>query len=350
MPYRDLIDRLEDGLPTDGSVVALPDGSVDTYYRAFEGRRTPVETRERFAELVADGRTSSLRVERVSREAGGQAVNLARQVDALGIPVELYGHLNDPVFDSLGFPSRSMGEPAPVAVYDFADDDLMLSEASPDVTTWSFEDLRSAPDAIDAVESAAVLGVVNWVSVRGMDAVLHGLTDLELDGATVVVDPGDLTGCSAGELEGLLDSLRRLADAAAVVSSTNAAETAALARAAGVRADPIDERLAGLRDRAGLAAAVSHERDRAVANTPDGAVHVSNLPAPRVERRTGAGDRFDGALAAALAADWGWEPALALGNACASHFVAAARTAGTGDLVSFLREVPFHGAETREDQ
>ena len=344
MPYRDLLDRLESGLQTDGSVVALPDGSVDTYYRVFEGRHTPVESRERFAELVADGRTSSLRVERLSREVGGQAVNLARQVDALGVPVELYGHLDDPVFDSLGFPSRSMGEPAAVEVYDFADDDLMLSEDSSDVATWSLEDLRSVPGAVEAVESAAVLGVANWVSVRGMDAALRELATLELDGTTVVVDPGDLTGCSAGDLEGLLDALGRLADTAAVVSSTNAAETAALARVAGGSVDEtvgIDERLVRIRDRAGLAAAVSHERARAVAHTPDGSVRVPNVPTPRVERRTGAGDRFDGALAVALAADWGWEPALALGNACASHFVATARTADTDGLASFLREVSF---------
>lgn len=345
MPYRDLLDRLGDGLESSGPVVAMPDGSVDTYYRVFEGRRTPVETRDRFAELVADDRTSSLRIERISREPGGQAVNLARQVDALGVPVELYGHLDDPVFDSLGFRSGSMGEPASVAVYDFADDDLMLSEDSPDVATWSLEELRSVPGAVGAVESSAVLGVANWVSVRGMDAALRGLATLKLDGTTVVVDPGDLTACSAGELEGLLGSLRRLGEEVAVVSSMNAAETATLATAAGVSSDRIDERLAGIRDRAGLAAAVSHERARAVAHTPDGPVHVPNVPAPSVARRTGAGDRFDGALAAALAADWGWEAALALGNACASHFVATARTAGTADLASFLREVSFPGAE-----
>ena len=338
MPYRDLIDRLGDGLSPEGSVVSLPDGSVDTYYRVFEGRETPVETRARFAELVADGRTSSVRVEPRSREAGGQSVNLARQAHALDVPVWLYGHLDDPAFDALPFPARSMGEPATVRVYDFADDDLMISEDSADVATWSLADLRAVPGAVEAVESAVVLAVTNWVSVLGMDAAMRELATLDLGGTTVVVDPGDLTGCGRAELAELLGALGRLAEETAVVTSTNAAETAALSAAAGVTADGVADRLAGLRESVGLAAVVSHERDRAVAGTPRGTVRVPNLVTDRVERRTGAGDRFDGALAAALAADWEIGPALALGNACASRFVATAETAGVDDLLDFLRE------------
>ncbi|MEF8840556.1 MAG: PfkB family carbohydrate kinase [Haloarculaceae archaeon] len=341
MPYRDLLDRLEGDLSPGGPVVALPDGSVDTYYRVFEGRETPIRTRTGFAELVMDSRTSSVRVESLSREAGGQAVNLARQVDALDVPVELYGHLDDSVFDSLALPSSSMGTPAAVRVYDFEDDDLMISEDSADVATWSFEDLRAVSGAVEAVEAAAVLAVVNWVSVSGMDAALHDLATLDLGGTTVVLDPGDLTGCSEGALVGLLESLRRLADETRVVTSTNAAETAVLAAAAGVSEEGIGGRLAGLRDRAGLAAAVSHERDRAAAATAEGTVRVPNLATSRVERRTGGGDRFDGALAAALAAGWDWTSALALANACASRFVGTAETAGVDDLLEFLRTASF---------
>ena len=86
MPYRELLDRLERVLSLDGSVVSLPDGSVDTYYRVFEGRRTPVDSRRRFADFLGDGRTGSVRVERESREADGQVVNLAGRVDyGLGV-------------------------------------------------------------------------------------------------------------------------------------------------------------------------------------------------------------------------------------------------------------------------
>ena len=345
MPYRSLLDRLESGLDPRGPVVALPDGSVDTYYRMFEGRDRTVGTRARFAELVADGRTSALRVERQSREPGGQAVNLARQVDALDVPVRLYGHLDDPVFDALGFPTRSMGAPGEVRVYGFDDDDLLISEDSPDITRWSLADLRAVPGAVAAVESAAVLALVNWVSVPGMDAAMRGLATLDLEGATVVVDPGDLTGCSERALAGLLDSLDRLGDATDVVLCANEGETATLAAAAGVSADGVDDHLTGLRDRAGLAAAVSHGRDRAVARTATRAVRVPNLEVERARRRTGAGDRFNGALAAALAADWDLEPALALANACASRFVATAAAAGMAELASFLREVPFPASE-----
>ena len=51
----------------------------------------------------------------------------------------------------------------------------------------------------------------------------------------------------------------------------------------------------------------------------------------------GAGDRFSGALAWALARDWPWEPALALGNACAAAFVATGETADLEALDARLR-------------
>jgi sugar/nucleoside kinase (ribokinase family) len=340
MPFRELLDRLEAGLSARGSVVALPDGSVDTYHRVFAGRGTPVDSRAAFAELVADTGTSSVRVERLTREPGGQAVNLARQVAALDVPVTLYGHLDDPVFDALGFGMHSMGDPATVEVYDFEDDDLMLSADSEDVATWSLDDLRAVPGAVRDVESATVLCVVNWVSVRGMDAVLRDLASLDVEGTTVVFDPGDLTRCTTEALAALLAALRRLAEVTDVVVSTNAAETASLAAAVGVEPGALGDQLAGLRSHANLTAAVSHGRDRAVADAPGGLVRVPNHDLPHVRRRTGAGDRFGGALAAALAAEWDWTAALALASACASYFVTTARTADAADLASFLRDVP----------
>lgn len=190
-----------------------------------------------------------------------------------------------------------------------------------------------------------------------MDAALRELATLDLDGTTVLVDPGDLTGCETEAIVGLLDSLGRLGEETAVVVSTNAAETATLAAVAGsststsastsAPVETVVDRLDGIRDRAGLAAAVSHERERAVAATPGGSVRVPSVEAPRVERRTGAGDRFDGAFAAGLAADWGFSPALALANACASYFVSTARTARPDDLVAYLRDVPLAGCDER---
>jgi sugar/nucleoside kinase (ribokinase family) len=351
MPYRDLLDRLGRlgrhgaGPPSDGSVVALPDGSVDIYYRVFAGRETAVDTRAAFADRIADGRTSSLRAERRSREAGGQAVNLARQAAALDLPVTLYGHLDDPVFDGLPFPTRSMGTPATVRVYGFEDDDLMLSEDSTDLRTWSLADLRAVPGAIPAIESASVVCCVNWVSVRGMDAALRDLAGLDVEGTTVLVDPGDVTGFDEEELVELLASIRRLAEETTVVASANGAEIAALATAAGIDSDALGDRLAGLREHATIAAAVSHERERAVAHCPDGRVSVPNIDAPRVRRRTGSGDRFDGALAAALAADWDWEVALALANACASYHVTIGQTADVDALGAFLRDVSLPGRD-----
>jgi sugar/nucleoside kinase (ribokinase family) len=330
MPYDDLVARLDAGLDPI-SFGAFPDGSVDDYYRLRDGEST-VASRESFASAVAAGR-DSFALDHVMTDAGGQAVNAARQAAALGDDVILAGHLDHPILD-FDFETVSMGAPARVQVCLFEADDVLFVEGSADVETWSFADLQAALAVDDFLERDA-LCCVNWASVPGLGPALDDIAGRAPDGDVFCVDPGTLSTPSAGDL---LDTLARL-DTYDVVVSVNDEEARRLAEAAGYGDADRDAALEGVRTAADAASVVVHGTDVAVAATPSGTVSVPTLDVSRTLTETGAGDRFSAGLARSLAADWEWDLALAMGNACAAHYISGA---GTGDAADLRAHVDEH--------
>jgi len=325
MPYDALVDRLTDGLDP-VAFGAFPDGSVDDYYRLREGDTT-VTSRASFADAVTAGR-DSFTFDHVVTDAGGQAVNAARQAAALGDDVSLAGHLDHPIFE-FDFETASMGAPARVRVCLFEADDVMFVEESADLADWAFADLRDAVDVAAFLERDA-LCCTNWASVPGLGAALREVAAYDPDGGVLCVDPGPLSTGQAGDL---LAALEPLGGAYDVVLSVNDDEARALAAAAGREGPATDaEVLDGLRAAADAAGVVVHGADAAVVSTPGGRVRVPTLDVSRGLTETGAGDRFSAGLARSLAAGWGWDLALAMGNACAAHYVAGEGTGGVDDL------------------
>jgi sugar/nucleoside kinase (ribokinase family) len=335
MPYDDLVARLSrDRDPV--SVGAFPDGSVDDYYRLRDGESV-VTSRSAFAAAVTAGR-DSFRLEHVTTDAGGQAVNAARQAAALGDEVLLAGHLDHPIFE-FDFETRSMGDPARVRICLFDADDVMLVEESADLAAWTFDDLRAAlSGSVEPFLERDALCCTNWGSTPGLAAAFDDVAALDPDGGVFCVDPGSLTPTLARDL---LPAVEPLSAAYDVVLSVNGDEAAHLAVAAGVdgRRDPTDaEVLESVRAAAGVAGVVVHTPTVAVAATPDGRLSVPNLDVSRALTETGAGDRFSAGLARTLAADWGWEQAVAAGNACASYSVSEGGTADWDALGRYVDE------------
>ena len=372
MGYDALADRLpaDDGSPR---VVTLADGSVDSYCAAFDDEGDRIERREGFGRRIASGDHATVPIERESREPGGQAVNMARQAHALGAETTAYGHLDDPVFDGLPFETASMGEPSRISVFSFDDDDLMLSRRSADVGDWSLTDLEAAAPSGDArtALSADAVCCGNWASLEGLTDAIEALADALPAVETFVLDPGPVRTRSLEAVADLLAALGSLAASIEVVYSVNRSELEYTADAiaasdrfasdlaatsadsdADDTSDDRDgddvaadtdgdeesdlERLATVRESAGITAAVIHETDIAAAATREDETVVGNLAVDDPERRTGAGDRFSAGLAVARARDWDWETALALGNCAASYYVATGETGTRGDFRSFL--------------
>ena len=347
MSYDELCDRLDDRDPGDARrVVALPDGSVDRWYALGGAGGDRLTAADAFADQLAAG-TSSFSLEPIDVRPGGQAVNAATQVDALGEAATLVGHLDHPVLSGFPFETRSMGTPATVRVLALGDDELLFSEPGP-AEDWGVADLVAVVDW-ERVVGADALCCANWVSVRGLTAVFDRLAAVPPDGPLpVVIDPGPIATVEPTALEELFDALSR-ADSAApaleIVLSVNPTELAAAERAVAASTGAADaggargstrDRVAALRSAIGISGVVSHGPEVAAGatNADADAVEMIDFGDPR--RTTGAGDRFSAGLACALARDWPLETALALGNACAAHFVATGETADPPALRSVL--------------
>lgn len=334
MSYERLQSRLADGLECQ-DILTLPDGSVDRYYAVTDARGDRIATLDAFTELLEGGEVRSLRLVPDDVRAGGEAVNTASQVHALGQTPELYGHLDDSELGPFPFPVVSMGVPATVHVLAFDREEIMLSVESPDILSWTLADLfAAAAVAPDNWVDDGVVVIQNWVGFPRMTDALRDLMEVDLGEATVVFDPGDVTGAPADALEALCDALLAVGDGETVVLTANGGEIENIAATLGVDADDALPE-SRLREALDIKAVVRHEEARSVAAT-DTVTTVENLGAERVARRTGAGDRFDGGLAVGLAAGLPWAETLALGNVCATYYVESDQTATTVDILELL--------------
>lgn len=359
MSYDALRDRLaafESAAPR--TVLSLPDGSVDRWYALSGAGGDRLEAAAAFADqLTAGGRSFAL--EPVDDRPGGQAVNAAIQVHELGESATLVGHLDHPVLSEFPFETHSMGCPATIRVVAFDGDEVMFSEPGP-AEDWGIDELLSVVDW-ERVVGADALCCGNWVSVRGLAGVFDRLAAAPPDEPLpVVVDPGPIDAVEPAALADLFDALARAdsPDAAAVFLSVNPTELDAAARAAeggDVAGDGADssgdagmdtdtdadagrvrDRASALRSALGVTGVVSHGSDAAVGATRDGTAIVEMLDVGKPQRTTGAGDRFSAGLACGLARAWSLETALALGNACAAHFVGTGETADPSGIRSLL--------------
>ncbi|QLD89590.1 carbohydrate kinase family protein [Natronomonas salina] len=315
------------------SVATLPDGSVDHFCTLSDGRGGTIETRETFGHDVLGDR-SSFRFQIETSEPGGQAVNAATQLHALGADVACYGHIDDPVFDDLPFETVSMGEPAEVYAFNFTDQDVMFAR-HPTFAEWSLDDLRDlAPlPEIFGVEAVAC---TNWVSTPNMGAAFHRLGEADLPRVPFVLDPGDVVKRDVDDLKALLNALGALQDTFDVIYNGNRAEVRETAAVIEGRFEDDLDRLAAIREAAGISATVIHDRAEALVATADERTRVENYNAEEAVRHTGGGDRFTGGLTHALACGWDWEPALACGNACAVYYVKTGETATTDALANLI--------------
>jgi len=332
MPYGRLGRHLEERpSPT---LATLPDGSIDRYCTLAAGADGPLQTRETLGQKIQDATRSTFRLHVDSTEPGGQAVNVAQQLHAFGSEVTCYGHLDDPIFDTLPFDTVSMGDPALVYAFNFTDSDVMFVEASP-VADWTLADLRTVADLPDVFTVDAIC-CSNWVSFPGMGPAFHQLASEDLPRAPFVLDPGDIVGAEPEDVDSLHQALATLQNTFDVIYNANRGEIRATA--ATLPDPPEDDggRLAAIRKATGIEAVVMHARTEAIVSTTEGLTTVDNVRVDRPERHTGGGDRFTGGLGYGLANEWDWELALACGNACAAHYVETGDTGTIDDIIEFI--------------
>lgn len=371
--YDDLENRLGD-LERDDTrnVVALPDGSVDHWYAVGGPGGERLASREAFGRRVLAGEGDTFPLEPLETRPGGQAVNAARQGHALGDDVTLVAALEHSVFADLAVETHSTGEPARIEVLSFDGEEVLLPERAPEGDGWDLETLAAAFD-LERLRTADGLCCTNWVTYRGVAEVFEHLAanPVEREGVPLVCDPGAVGGVSASARRDLFDALTAAASSHEVICSVNRAELEAAvdaldgesgdgeasgdgegeakgdresgdgdaSRDDGSSGDRSDlEALAAVRRATGIDAVVLHAADVAAAATSDGTERLEMLDVEEPRIATGAGDRFAAGLLCARARGWPWRTALALGNACAAHFVETGETADPAELRSFLED------------
>lgn len=337
MDYAELATTLGDDASS-CAITAFPDGSIDVQYHITDASGDRLGSRAAFGERIAAGETDTFSIEQDAVTMGGQAVNMARQAHELGDCVALYGHLDNPCFDSLAFETVSMGEPATVYVYDFDGEELMLADNPDTMSEWSLGTLRTAMGGSSEFENRMTADTVccaNWISFDGMTAALSDLGDQSFDGNHFVLDPGDLTTEPRESILALCEAVDDLEQSYDAVLSMDGDETAYLAELLSIDADSSEATLRQLEEELAVTGIVLHGSSEAIAATPEETVRVPTVHVEEVSQLTGAGDRFGAGLAHGLARDWGWESAVHLGNLCASYYVEHGDTGSRAALSTY---------------
>ena len=316
--------------------VGFPDGSIDKYCRVEKGKERYMDSKEEFRQRIQENESSSFRMEPKRKEPGGKSVNMSIQAHSLGLETEHYGFLDDPIFNDLEFDNFSMGSPAEVTVCEFNEGSVLFAVENEKLVGWSFEEMEDVAELPEAL-NADVVCCANWISLHHMNEELKDLLEMDFEASVFNFDPGSLTDVRPGIIKDMFKTLGKLSRDYEVLVHANTDEVEAVAEIYGVEGS-VEEKIEKIREKTGVSAYILHDKYRAIAGTDEGLFKVENLVTDRVETRTGAGDRFDAAVAAGRAADWAWEESLALGNICAVHYIENSETARPKDVKAQIDE------------
>lgn len=361
------------------------DGFVDTIIRPV--RRRPPErpdafeaigTMSDFAARVAEASGRSCNIELVVEQvrAGGNGVNTAEALLALGAPVTYIGNLGEaegdcsasagatklhPVYAPFAGRCRalhSLGPTSRTDALEFTDGKLMLGRLD-GLSYVRWDSVLARVGGVDAMVlmlgGVRLLVLANWRAIRGMTRIWRGLTEEALprvparDRPRVFIDLADPSARTDEEIADALDALAAMNLVTPVTLGLNTAETARIAQATCVGArlapgEPAPERLrdaaAAIRAAVRLSCVVSHGRSGAGGATARESDCFVGPFTARPVLSTGAGDRFNAGFGLAQTLGAPLAPCLAAGCALAGWCVRNGAPPTMAQLVAFLRALP----------
>jgi len=285
---------------------------------------------------------------------GGCAVNMGDGLAALGIPVDAFATLGEPVHPAFaailaGFRStRSWGrEPGRTLAFEFADGKLMFSAVSqladftPEYVTKKLADGAYA----SACAQARLIALTDWTLYPHMTAVWRLLQEKVYSRLThrpaFFIDLVDPSSRSTEDIRAMLDTLPAFEAVGPLTLGLNGNEANILARLFGLpEAKEVPElardQAQALRTRLGIAEVVIHHiKFAAVANATESAAMRGPYCA-NPKKSTGAGDRFNAGYCLGLLLELDARARLACGCACSGYFVRQARSASLAELADFI--------------
>lgn len=363
--HQDLANHLRAAANHLPSVVIGFDGFVDEMISLVGERQSlaafkPVPDIATFGGLItkAAGHSSLREIVVNAVHPGGCAINMGDGLAALGVPVDGFATLGEPIHPAFvsmiaGFRSvRSWGrEPGRTLAFEFNDGKLMFSSVSQlaDFTPAHVEKMLADGTYAKACASARVIALTDWTLYPHMTAVWRLLQEKVYARLThrpaFFIDLVDPSSRSSGDIRVMLDALPAFGATGPLTLGLNGNEANILARLLGLpEADKVPESVQQqahfLRERLGIAEVVIHRiKFAAVASaTETAAVHGAYCAQPK--KSTGAGDRFNAGYCLGLLLQLDARSRLACACATSGFFVREARSATLSELADFILTLP----------
>ncbi len=290
---------------------------------------------------------------------GGCAVNMGDGLAALGVPVDGFATLGQPMHPAFQEPTakfrscHSWGkEPGRTLAYEFNDGKLMFSAVSQlaDFTPAHVERVLADNAYAGACLAARVIALTDWTLYPHMTAVWGLLREkvyAKLNHRPAVfIDLVDPSSRSEGDIRAMLDTLPQFETCGPLTLGLNGTEANILARLLGITQAGDDPQASlaqaqALRSRLGISEVVVHHiKSAAVANARESAaMHGPYCAKPK--KSTGAGDRFNAGYCLGLLLQLDAASRLACACACSGYFVRQARSASLAELADFLQTMPI---------
>lgn len=346
-------------------VVTGFDGFVDEMISVVGERRsldvfTPVLDIATFGGLIssAAGHSSLREIVVTDVHPGGCAVNLADGLASLGVQVDCFATLGEPVHSAFreiekkcrGFHSWGQ-EPGRTLAFEFADGKLMFSAVRQlaDFTQEKVRECLADGTYAAACGKAQVIALTDWTLYPHMTGVwqllqrevfskLGNRPEFLID----LVDPSSRSASDVVEMAGILSEFEQ---SGSLTLGLNGNEANILCRLHGIshpspEATP-EETLAqagALRKRLGISRVIIHRLRYAVSSDANDDYIQPGPHCPNPKKSTGAGDRFNAGVCLGLALGCRSADCLILGCATAGYFVRNARSANPCELADFLRQ------------
>jgi hypothetical protein len=285
---------------------------------------------------------------------GGCAINMGDGLAALGVPVDGFATLGQPVHPAFnetiaGFRScHSWGrEPGRTLAFEFNDGKLMFSSVSQlaDFTTAHVEKMLADGAYAKACAAARVIALTDWTLYPHMTAVWRLLQERVYSRLThrpaFFIDLVDPSSRSEADIRAMLETLPAFEKTGSLTLGLNGNEGNLLARLLGLgeSASTPESALAqaqALRAKLGIAEVVIHHIKFAAVASATETVTMHTAFCPQPKKSTGAGDRFNAGYCLGLLLQLDARSRLACANGSAGFFVREARSATLAELADFV--------------
>lgn len=342
-----------------------------------------MKTIGQFANRAGAAAGKSTNMEMVVKEErwGGNGPLMAGALARLGAPVTYIGAVAQregigqlhPLYAELGRRCRKvvpLAAPAHTDALEFDDGKIMLGKprAIQSVNWARLVQVLGMDGLVELVRGSALIGIVNWVMMGGVESIWEGLTrevfpklsgdlppPLRRAGGPAarrrvfidLCDPAKRTDADVLRAMGLLKAMN---EHVSVTLGLNLAEAERIAQVLGVRelaasrgaatGPQVLDGAAAIRAKAGLSCVAIHPREGAAAADAQSAAWIDGPFTATPKLSTGAGDHFNGGFAFAQALGLPLDECLGAGVATSGAYVRDAESPTLERLVAFLRDLP----------